>query len=113
MKILLDHCIDRRFAHALLAHDVHTAQQMGWDTLKNGMLLAQAGRQFDVMVTVDQHLKDQQNLAHLPLAVVVMLTKSNRLADLLPLAPRLLAMLPTLEPCKLVEIAYPSLDLSS
>ena len=31
MKILLDECIDRRFAREIIAHEVKTVPQMGWD----------------------------------------------------------------------------------
>lgn len=59
---------------------------MGWHALRNGALLrAVAQDRFDVLLTVDRNLKREQNLATLPVAVVVLLARSNRLADLLPL----------------------------
>jgi len=53
VKILLDHCIPKRFKFSLPAHEVKTAREMGWQGLKNGKLLAQAAKQFEVMLTVD------------------------------------------------------------
>jgi len=50
---------------------VTTAGQMGWHRLRNGKLLSTAAGQFDVMLTVDQNLRHQQNLTNLPLAVIV------------------------------------------
>lgn len=64
---------------------------MGWTTIKNGELLNLAAQHFDVFVTVDRNLSFQQNLVALPIAVVVIQAKSNRLADLRPLMPQLLA----------------------
>lgn len=96
MRVLLDHCVDCRFSRALEGHDVENAQHLGWDRLKNGKLLTEAAQRFDVVITVDRHLRDQQNLKNLPVAVVVLGSKSNRLADLLPLAPLVLAALPNL-----------------
>lgn len=77
---------------------VKTARQMGWATIKNGELLALAAQQFDVFVTVDRNLSFQQNLAAFPIAVLVLRTRTNRLADLRPLIPALLSALPALKP---------------
>lgn len=66
---------------------------MGWAGFKNGELLTQASGHFDVFVTVDQNLVFQQNIGGFPIRVVVLQTKANRLANLLPLVPNLLAAL--------------------
>ena len=63
---------------------------MGWTTVVNGRLLALAAEQFDVFVTVDRNLSFQQNLVGFSIAVVVLRAKTNRLADLQPLVPKLL-----------------------
>lgn len=96
MKLLLDECIDRRLAKDLGGHDVKTVPQMGWAGIKNGALLTLAENEFDVFVTVDRNLSFQQNLPKFDIAVLVLHAASNRLADLKPLAPKILATLPTL-----------------
>src|SRR4051812_20069421 len=96
MKILLDECVDRRFAKELPGHFVKTVPQMGRATIKNGELLALAEKEFDVFLTVDRNLSFQQNLPKFNIAVLVLQSTSNRLADLKPLAPKILATLPTL-----------------
>jgi predicted nuclease of predicted toxin-antitoxin system len=53
LKVLLDECVDWRLARDLVGHEVKTARQMGWTTVKNGELLALAAEQFDVFITVD------------------------------------------------------------
>jgi hypothetical protein len=88
VKVLLDECVDWRF---ILGHDVKTARQMGWTAIKNGELLSLASENFDVFVTVDRNLSFQQNLGSFAIAVVVLQAKTNRLADLKPMAPRLRA----------------------
>jgi len=93
VKVLLDECVDWRLARDIIGHDVKTARQMGWTTIQNGELLALAAEHFDVFVTVDRNLSFQQNLASLSIAVVVLQARTNRLADLRPLVPRLLAAL--------------------
>src|ERR1700722_2781983 len=104
MRILLDHCVDWRLKRSLQTHYVKSAQEMGWEDLHNGELLAIAGSDFDVFLTVDQNIKSQQNLANLPLAVVVLLAKSNRTEDLQPLIPVLERVLLTLKLGQLLEI---------
>jgi predicted nuclease of predicted toxin-antitoxin system len=91
VKVLLDECVDRRLARDIVGHDVRTARQMGWTTIKDRELLALATGKFDAFVTVDRNLSFQQNLALLPISVFVLHTKTNRLSDLRPLVPRLLA----------------------
>ena len=92
MRVLLDECVDWRLSRAIVGHDVKTAKQMGWASIKNGELLALATGRFDVFVTVDRNLSHQQNVQALPIAIVVLHAKANRLADLLPLVPNLLAV---------------------
>jgi hypothetical protein len=104
MKILLDHCIDWRLRRSLSGHDVSTAQEMGRDELKNGKLLAAAAASFDLLLTVDQNIKSEQNLAPLPVAVVVLIGPSNRLVDLTPLIPVFERAASSLVPNQLIEI---------
>ena len=77
---------------------------MGWSSMKNGELLARGAGQFDVFITADQNLRYQQNLSALPLAVVVVVAKSNRISDLRPLIPNLLDALAHLRGRTLVQI---------
>lgn len=90
MKIFIDECIDWRLARDIEGHDVKTARQMGWISIKNGELLALASEQFDAFVTVDRNLSFQQNLTAIPMAVFVLHAPSNRLSDLRRLITRLL-----------------------
>ena len=98
MRILLDECVDWRLSRDVIGHDVKTARQMGWATIKNGELLTLAAQQFDAFVTVDRNLSFQQNLAAFPIAIFVLRARTNRLADLRPLVPVLLAALPASKP---------------
>ena len=94
MKVLLDECVDHRFGKHLKQFAIRTVHEMGWATIKNGELLALAEREFDVIVTVDRNLAFQQNLPKFGLAVVVLTARTNRLADLLPLVPELIRVIP-------------------
>ena len=104
MRIHIDHCLDWRLGRHLMTHDVKSAHDMGWDALKNDSLLAAAASEFDVLITVDQNIKSEQNLDQLPLAIVVLVARSNRLRDLQSLVPDIERALLSLNPCSLVEI---------
>lgn len=97
MKILLDECIDRRFARELFAYEVKTVPQMGWATKKNGELMNLAEAEFDVFITVDRNLSFQQNLPKYNPAVVVLRAKSKRLADLQSFTAKIIEVLPNLQ----------------
>jgi len=98
VKVLLDECVDWRLARDIVGHDIKTASQMGWTTIKNGELLALAAEHFDVFITVDRNLTFQQKLTSLPIAVIVLQAKTNRLADLSPLVPKLLTAIEFAQP---------------
>ena len=95
MKVLVDECVDWRLSREIVGHEVRTARQMGWSTIRNGELLALAANEFEVFVTVDRNLSFQQNLPTFAIAVIVLRAKSNRLSELRPLVPELLASIPT------------------
>lgn len=84
MRILLDECIDRRFARELTDLDVSTVPQMGWAGIKNGELMKLAEKEFDVFITVDRNLSYQQNLPKYAIALIVLKARSNRYVDLVP-----------------------------
>ena len=65
---------------------------------RNGDLLRLAEQEFDVFVTVDQKLQDQQNLPAFNIAVIVLVAANNTLAELRPLMPKVLESLPTAKP---------------
>lgn len=94
MRVLVDECVDWRLSREIVGHDVKTTRQMGWATIRNGELLGLAAREFDVFVTVDRNLSFQQNIPAFAIAVVVLRARSNRLSDLRPLVPALLASIP-------------------
>ena len=104
MRLLLDECVDRRLARDIRGHDVSTVSELGWAGIRNGELLARSAGQFDVFVTVDRNLAFQQHIADLPLAVVVLRARTNRLIDLEPLVPALLSALSTVQAGKVTWV---------
>ena len=78
---------------------------MNWASIKNGELMKLAESEFDVFVTVDRNLSFQQNLPKFNIAVLVLHSKSNRLADLQPFAQTIMEKLPKLEKGKAMIIS--------
>lgn len=77
MRVLFDQGTPVPLRRFLKGHEVSTARERGWSTLKNGELLASAEREgFDVLVTTDSNLKHQQRLATLRIAIIVLTTTS-------------------------------------
>ena len=104
MRILLDESLPRPLGLALIGHNVSTVQEQSWNSLSNGALLRQAAGTFDVLMTADRNIEFQQNLATLPIAIIVLVADSNRLESLEPLIPEVLELLKTLSPKTLVRV---------
>jgi hypothetical protein len=104
MRILLDESLPSELQSELPGHTVRSVQQQGWSSLKNGELISRSAGQFDAFLTADQNLQYQQNLKTLPIAVVVLVARTNRIRDLRPLLPELLRVLSRLEPRTLIRV---------
>ena len=89
MRVLLDESLPRQLKAQLSGHDVRTVPEVGWAGKKNGELLRLADERFDVFVTPDAHLPEQQDLSALRLAIVILRARSSDISDLLPLMDRL------------------------
>jgi hypothetical protein len=75
MLILFDHSTPAPLSSYLIGHTVTKAKDRGWDRLSNGDLLAEAEPAgFDVLLTADENLQYQQNLAGRRIALVVLST---------------------------------------
>ena len=94
VKVLLDECVDRRFARDLVGHSVTTVQRRGWGGVKNGDLLALAEKEFDTFITVDRKLASQQDLTKFRISVLLIRARTNRLEHIRPLAAEVLEKLP-------------------
>ena len=104
MRLLLDESLPSRLRRSLPGHSVKIVVEMGWGGVRNGKLLVLASQQFDAFLTADKNLPYQQNLAKLPLAVIVLSAHSNELPQLLPLIPLLEKTLATLQPCTYAKV---------
>ena len=89
MKVVLDECLPKRLKNHLGNYDVTTVPSAGLAGYSNGKLLAATEKEFDVFITFDGNLSSQQNLSQIDLIIVVVRASSNRLEDLIPLAPQI------------------------
>ena len=105
MLILFDHGTPRGIARSLLGHTVKEARAQGWHRLSNGDLLEAAEKAgFDLLLSTDKNIRYQQNLNSLVIGFVVLRARSNRLEDLQPLVPDILAALRVIKPGDVVHI---------
>ena len=105
MRLLLDECVPQRLRRELPDHDTKTVQEMGWAGVKNGALLALADGQFDVLLTVDQGIEYEQNLARLlRISIVLMKASSNDVDDLRPLLPAVERALADVQPGQFMTV---------
>ncbi|NBV23933.1 MAG: hypothetical protein EBS05_18695 [Proteobacteria bacterium] len=75
MRILLDECVPLQVRHALVTHEVTTAQRMGWGGISNGDLLDKADQEgFAVFIVADKNLRYQQNLTNRRVAILELWT---------------------------------------
>src|SRR5215472_9243469 len=105
MKILLDECVPERLRNHLPGHECQSARYAGFAGLENGDLLAGAeAAKFDVLLTVDRGFEYEQNLGGRQLAILILVTKSIRLEDLLPQVPNALVALQSIQPGQIVRV---------
>ena len=104
MRVLLDECLPRKLKRELAGHDTRTVPEMGWASKENGDLLGWAAGHFDVFLTVDRNLSYQQDMGRFNIAVVVLVARGNRLADLRPLMPQVLEVLAEIRPGQLLRV---------
>lgn len=105
MRILLDESVPGRLGVLLTGHSVVTVQRRGWSSVKNGKLLALAAGEFDVLLTADKGMEYQQNLAALPISILIVLARSNRIEDFTAAVPAILSALADLPPRTLRKVA--------
>ncbi|MCY7371677.1 MAG: hypothetical protein LH479_12680, partial [Polaromonas sp.] len=94
-----------RLGPLLVGNSVNSVQRMGWAGIKNGRLLALAATDFDVLLTADKGIEYQQNISTLPIAVLVVSARSNRMGDLIPAVPEIPAALAEVQPRTLRKVA--------
>ncbi len=104
-RVVLDHCVPRTFLRHLSVAGATTVGAFGWAGTDDGPLLDLLPSVCDVFVSTDQNLPFQQRLDTRSFATVILVAKSNRLADLLPLLPGLRVAIDEALPGKVSRVA--------
>lgn len=104
MKLLLDECVPKRLRNHFSSHEIWTVEEVGLKGLKNGDLLRAAAEHFDVVITVDRRMPTQQNVSQFNLALIVLVAKPCRYAQLKLLVPRVLEYLRTIKTGDIITI---------
>jgi hypothetical protein len=86
MRILLDENIPAKLKFDFGDdHEVKTVGDMDWLGKKNGELLGLAVfKGFEMFITLDKNLKNQQNINKFELKIILLLTKDNKHQTLQP-----------------------------
>lgn len=86
----------------------HTSR-LGWGGLSNGRLLGAAEEGgFEVLVTIDQGLRYEQNMSGRAIAVVLLQSPSNDIPTLTPMAGLVLLASEKIEPGTVVANKHPN-----
>lgn len=104
MNLLLDECVTNYLKPDFVGHSVSTIDEAGFKGLKNGKLLAAASPMFDVLVTVDQNLRFQQNIKNFDIAILVLRAVRSTYLMLKPLALQALVELESISPGEIVIV---------
>jgi len=105
MKLLLDECLPRKLKREFVGHEVFTIDEAGFKGLKNGSLIQSASEAgFEILVSVDKNIEHQQNKTNLPLAILVLSARTNRLESLLPLMEEALEILKAIKTGEIITI---------
>jgi hypothetical protein len=103
VRLLIDECIDQRLRFLFPDHDCQTAGFANLAGFKNGLLLdAAEAAGFDVLITVDQHIPQQQKLARREISLMILCAPTNRLHDLAKLVPAAVSALASIRPGEVV-----------
>ena len=89
MTVLLDENVPRKLKWRLIERDLEvvTVPERGWAGVGNGELLSRAEGEFDALLTMDQGIEHQQEVAGRNLALVVSEAPNNEYETLLPRIP--------------------------
>jgi hypothetical protein len=102
MRVVVDASIDPRLVETFVEDDVRTLFDLGWQHLKDNVLVKQLD--CDVFVTADRGFEHQHNLKSLSFGIVVLHAQRNKIAFYRPLFPELRRAVATVQPGQVVHV---------
>ncbi|MCX6595481.1 MAG: hypothetical protein NTV70_03840 [Acidobacteria bacterium] len=103
MRVVIDASIDPRLVEAFPQDDVRTLFDLGWQHLKDNVLVKQL--ECHVFVTADRGFEHQHNLKSLSFGIVVVHVERNKIAFYRPLFPQLRSAAATVRPGQVVHVS--------
>jgi predicted nuclease of predicted toxin-antitoxin system len=104
-RVLFDENMPRKLRRDLSDLFVRTVQEQGWAGVENGQLLGRASGVFDVLLTADQRLRYQQNVARFSVGVVVIETVDTTVGNLRRMLSRIRAAIDEVSPGTVIVIS--------
>jgi hypothetical protein len=106
MRVVIDASIDPRLIEAFPQDDVRTLFDLGWQHLKDNVLVKQL--ECDAFITADRGFEHQHNLKSLSFGIVVVHVERNKIAFYRPLFPQLRSAAATVRPGQVVHVSSPA-----
>ena len=106
MRVVVDASIDPRLVEAFVGDDVQTLFDLGWQHLKDNVLVKQL--ECDVFVTADRGFEHQHNLKSLSFGIVVVHVARNKIAFYRPLFPQLRNAIAAVRAGQVVHVSGPA-----
>jgi hypothetical protein len=103
MRVIVDASIDPRVVEAFVGHDVQTLFDLGWQHLKDNVLVKQLV--CDVFVTADRGFEHEHNLKSMPFGIVIVHVARNKFAFYRPLFPQLRDAIATVKAGHVVHVS--------
>ena len=102
MRVIVDASIDPRIVEAFVGDDVQTLFDLGWQHLKDNVLVKQLD--CDVFVTADRGFEHEHNLKSLSFGIVIVHVARNKIDFYRPLFPQLLNAIATVRAGQVVHV---------
>ncbi len=104
-KVLLDNCVPERLVSHLLEFEASHSLVHGWETLANGVLLAQAEASgFEALLTVDKGIAYQKSMKGRTISVVLVRSFDTQLDVLIQNVAKIAEGLHSVEPGRLLVV---------
>ena len=108
MRVVIDASIDPRLVEAFPDHQVQTLFDLGWQHLKDHLLVKQLA--CDVFITACRGFEHEHDLKSLSFGVVIVHVTRNKIAFYRPLFPQLVQAVATIRAGDVVHVYVPHAD---
>jgi hypothetical protein len=108
MRVVIDASIDPRLVEAFPDHRVQTLFDLGWQHLKDHVLVMQL--ECDVFITADRGFEHEHDLKSLSFGIIIVHVVRNKITFYRPLFPPLLQAVATIRAGEVVHVYGPAVD---